>query len=71
MTFTRKETEMAFENFVQDGVEYTFVGNKDIVCKCLSNGQRCNQRNMDEILSNPWKGDFKSGKFCERVWKPV
>jgi hypothetical protein len=63
---------MDTKNFVQDGKEYTFIGNKDIICGCLSNGQKCNQRNMENISENPWTtGDWRQGYICNRVWKEV
>lgn len=60
------------ENFIDPITkkEYTFVGNPDIECKCLSNGRKCNQRNMQEILDNPWEY-VNPGKICTRVWKEV
>lgn len=52
---------------------YKFVGNPEIVCKCMSNGQKCNQRNMEDILENPFfkTSENSLGYVCNRMYKRV
>lgn len=52
---------------------YKFVGNPEIRCECLSNGGKCNQRNMEAIFENPFfKHSEKSiGFVCNRMYKRV
>jgi hypothetical protein len=53
------------------GHEFEFIGDAQIVCKCLSNGRRCNQRDMEQIDENPWIDAGEDGKVCKRVWREL
>lgn len=52
---------------------YKFVGNPEIRCECLYNGQKCNQKNMEVISDNPFfKTDKNSLSYvCSRMYKKV
>ena len=54
------------------GKTYRFVGNQGIECRCLVNGYKCNQRNMEEVDRDVFIGEMNSeGFLCTRVWKEV
>jgi hypothetical protein len=67
-----KRKERTMEN-PEEIYGYKFIGNPEIVCKCMSNGQKCNQRNMEVISENPF---FKTSEdslsyVCNRMYKRV
>ena len=55
------------------GKRYRFVGNPAITCKCLSNGQKCNQREMLPVDGGDhFIGSFgPEGFLCTKVWKEI
>lgn len=55
-----------------DNRKFEFVGDHTIECHCLSNGGKCDQRNMERIETNPFTiVSDKATQLCIRMWKEV
>lgn len=55
------------DDFERDGKTYTFTGNPNIICNCLTSG-KCEQYPYRNNEENPFI-DVKGEKICSRVWK--
>lgn len=68
--FNKKQSRKEIITF--RGKQYEFVGNSDIQCKCMSNGQKCNQNQMEQLNNSPFVGTSdKVGYLCLRMWKEI
>ena len=57
-----------FEDFERNGRTFTFTGNPNIICNCLSSGKCEQYPYRDNTCSNPFI-DVGGEKICTRVWK--
>lgn len=49
--------------------EYEFIGDPKIICKCMSNGRKCNQRNLELVVEYPFfKPEDGLANLCNRMY---
>lgn len=49
--------------------EYEFIGDQKIRCECMSNGRKCNQRNLELVVEYPFfMPEGGLANLCNRMW---